>query len=168
MKNQNVLLCAILVAALAGCTEAKPAAPSAPAPAANPPASAAASQPAASTLLTEGTAAPDFEAQAQDGSNIKLSAMKGKPVVVYFYPKDDTPGCTIEAKSFTAGIGDFKTLGVTVVGVSLDNMDSHKAFSDKYSLQFPIVPDPDAKIAKAFGVDTSHGYAKRVTFVIGP
>ena len=118
--------------------------------------------------LTPGMAAPEIDATAHDGTHIKLSELRGKPVVLYFYPKDDTPGCTIEAQAFRDSLAEFKAVGAVIVGVSTQDNTSHQAFADKYDLTFPLLPDTDKKIATAYGVDASKGYAKRVTFVIGP
>jgi peroxiredoxin Q/BCP len=127
----------------------------APAPSAEP----------ASTLLAVGSEVPDLSAVAQDGKPVSLRKLKGKPLVVYFYPKDDTPGCTIEAKGIRDQYKELKSLAV-VVGVSTDTQDSHKAFADKYSLPFKLLDDSNHAIVTAFGVPMSSGHAKRVTFVI--
>jgi peroxiredoxin Q/BCP len=118
----------------------------------------------ASTLLAVGADMPDVSAPAQDGKIVHLRELKGKPVIVYFYPKDDTPGCTIEAK----GIRDqYKELNgrAVVLGVSADSLDSHKAFADKYSLPFLLLDDSGHALTTAFGVPVTSGHAKRVTFV---
>jgi peroxiredoxin Q/BCP len=117
-------------------------------------------------LLAVGAAAPDIEATAQDGENVKLADLEGKPVVVYFYPKDDTPGCTAEAQGIRDQWESLKQTGAVVIGVSTDDADSHKAFAQKHSLPFLLLPDPKGDIAKAFGVPLTLGHAKRVTFVI--
>lgn len=119
-------------------------------------------------LLAEGTPAPDFTAQAHDGSTIQMSKLRGKPVVLYFYPKDETPGCTVEAQSFRDGKADFTQSGATVIGVSLDSIESHKQFAENHGLEFPLLADTDGEIAAQYGVDTEGGYARRVTFVIDP
>ena len=124
--------------------------------------------PAPSGPIAPGTVAPEIDATAHDGSHLTLASLKGKPVVLYFYPKDDTPGCTIEAQAFRDSIADFKAVGATIIGVSTQDNTSHQAFAEKHDLPFPLVPDTDKKIATAYGVDTSKGYAARVTFVIGP
>jgi peroxiredoxin Q/BCP len=124
--------------------------------------------PAVVEPLAAGTTAPDFDATAHDGTRINLAALRGKPVVLYFYPKDDTPGCTVEAQAFRDSIAEFQAEGAVIVGVSTQDNSSHQAFADKYQLPFPLLPDTDRKIAAAYGVDTSRGYARRVTFVIGP
>jgi peroxiredoxin Q/BCP len=117
-------------------------------------------------LLESGADAPAIEAVAHDGTTVKLADYKGKPVVVYFYPKDDTPGCTVQAQSFRDDWGDLSKRGVVVLGVSTDDNSSHKAFAEKYELPFKLLPDTERKIAGAFGVPVVNGHAKRVTFLI--
>ncbi len=134
------------------------------APSAAPAVSAASAEPAA-TLLAVGTEVPDVSAVAQDGKTVHLRALKGKPVIVYFYPKDDTTGCTIEAKGIRDQYKDLDSRA-TVLGVSTDTQDSHKAFADKYSLPFKLLDDSSHTLVTAFGVPVSSGHAKRVTFVI--
>jgi thioredoxin-dependent peroxiredoxin len=121
---------------------------------------------AAPPLLAPGSPAPDIEAVAHNGQTVKLSGFKGRPVVVYFYPKDDTTGCTIEAEGLRDEWSELGKLNAVVLGVSTDDNTSHKAFAEKYSLPFLLLPDTDHQIARAFGVPISNGYAKRVTFVI--
>ena len=116
-------------------------------------------------MLAVGAQVPDVSAPAQDGKVVQLRALKGKPVVVYFYPKDDTRGCTIEAKGIRDQYAELSRLAV-VLGVSEDSLDSHKAFATKYDLPFPLLDDQSHAWATAFGVPLSGGYAKRVTFVI--
>ena len=118
-----------------------------------------------SALLAVGAEVPDVSAAAQDGKVVHLRALKGKPVVVYFYPKDDTPGCTIEAKGIRDQYAELNRLAV-VLGVSEDSLDSHKAFASKYDLPFSLLDDSNHALASAFGVPLSSGHAKRVTFVI--
>jgi thioredoxin-dependent peroxiredoxin len=140
----------------------------APAESAAPAASAAAAPSAepASGLLAVGSEVPDVSAVAQDGKTVHLRELKGKPLVVYFYPKDDTTGCTIEAKGIRDQYKELKSRA-QVLGVSSDTQDSHKAFADKYSLPFKLLVDSSHTVAGAFGVPVSSGgYAKRVTFVI--
>lgn len=119
-----------------------------------------------STLLEPGAPAPEIEAVAQSGEKVKLSAFRGQPVVVYFYPKDDTPGCTAEAQGIRDDWAEIGKLHAVVLGVSTDDADSHKAFAAKYQLPFLLLPDTDQKIARAFGVPVTNGHAQRVTFVI--
>jgi peroxiredoxin Q/BCP len=93
--------------------------------------------------LTEGERAPDFELPASTGGNVKLSSLKGKQVVLYFYPKDDTPGCTAEACSFRDNLPKFKGMDAVILGVSKDSLDSHAKFISKYSLNFTLLSDED-------------------------
>ncbi|NWJ39999.1 MAG: peroxiredoxin [Geothrix sp.] len=118
--------------------------------------------------ITEGTKAPAFEAQDQNGATIRLADFQGKSVVVlYFYPKDDTPGCTAEACSLRDGFAELKAAGAVVLGVSADSTQSHKAFAEKFHLPFSILADPDKRIIEAYGVKMPLlGFAKRVTFLI--
>jgi thioredoxin-dependent peroxiredoxin len=117
-------------------------------------------------LVNEGSVAPAIEAIAHNGERISLAALKGKPVVLYFYPKDDTPGCTKEACEIRDAWGRFQAAGATVIGVSTDDATSHAKFADKHHLPFPLLPDPDRRIAKDYGVPVRLGFAKRVTFII--
>ena len=120
----------------------------------------------ASTLLAVGHEVPDVAAVAQDGKTVHLRELKGRPLIVYFYPKDDTTGCTIEAKGIRDQYKELKSRAV-VFGVSSDTQESHQAFADKYSLPFKLLVDSSHTLAAAFGVPVSAGgYAKRVTFVI--
>jgi|HubBroStandDraft_2_1064218.scaffolds.fasta_scaffold298307_2 peroxiredoxin Q/BCP len=113
-----------------------------------------------------GQVAPDFTLPAHDGPAMHLSALKGKPVVLYFYPKDETPGCTKEACSFRDAWQAIAKTGATLIGVSADTLDSHKAFAEHYKLPFHLVSDPDGAIGKLYGVPFE-GYHKRQTIVIG-
>jgi peroxiredoxin Q/BCP len=106
------------------------------------------------TELTVGKSAPDFDLTASDGTKLSLKSLKGKPVVLYFYPKDETPGCTTEACSFRDGWEALQKSGVTLIGVSTDDDASHKAFADHHKLPFKLVSDPQGTLAKAYGVDT--------------
>lgn len=116
-------------------------------------------------MLAVGAQVPDLSAPAQDGKIVNLRALKGKPLIVYFYPKDDTKGCTIEAKGIRDQYAELSRRAV-VLGVSEDSLDSHKAFAEKYSLPFQLLEDTNHALATAFGVPLSSGKAKRVTFVI--
>lgn len=116
--------------------------------------------------LKEGDLAPDFSALSTSGKEVKLSALRGKNVVLYFYPKDDTPGCTIEAKEFTEAAGQFASANTVVLGVSYDNVSCHKDFIAKYGLKIELLADTDKKIAEAYGSAGDKGYAQRNTFVI--
>ncbi len=115
--------------------------------------------------LAVGTIAPDFTVKDTNGNTVKLSDFKGKTVVLYFYPKDDTPGCTKEAQSFRDAYDEYKGKDMVVLGVSMDDEASHKAFTEKYGLPFQLLADVDGAITKAYDVDGG-GYAKRVTYII--
>jgi thioredoxin-dependent peroxiredoxin len=99
-----------------------------------------------------GETAPDFTGTIQDGSEITLSDHRGSWVALYFYPKDDTPGCTKQACNLRDGMERLKEHGITVIGVSEDDVASHEAFAGKYELPFPIVADPDHQVLDAYGV----------------
>ena len=124
---------------------------------------------------TEGSKAPEFTLTADDGSTVSLSDYAGKYVVVYFYPKDDTPGCTREACGFRDTQAEFAALNAVVLGVSILDEKSKAKFKSKHSLNFPLLADVDGKVAEAFGVWKEKSlYGKtymgvsRETFVIGP
>lgn len=105
-----------------------------------------------SSELSEGSKAPAFELSDQDGSPVSSRDLAGKPYVVYFYPKDDTPGCTIEACDFRDSSTNFSKAGVRVIGVSPDNVQSHDKFRSKFNLNFTLLADPEKKLAKGYGV----------------
>jgi peroxiredoxin Q/BCP len=102
-------------------------------------------------FLEPGSKAPDFKLSADDGTQVKLSALRGQPVVLYFYPKDDTPGCTKEACAFRDQHAALKSAGAKVLGVSPDDVASHVKFRDKFSLNFPLLADVDHQVAEAYG-----------------
>lgn len=104
------------------------------------------------TMPEKGQQAPDFEAPAQDGSTVRLSDYRGRKVALYFYPKDDTPGCTTQSCNLRDNYGLLLSKGIAIIGVSADDVDSHKAFADKFSLPFPLVADPDKRIVNEYGV----------------
>jgi peroxiredoxin Q/BCP len=133
------------------------------------PTSAAATPATASTTeLKEGDDAPALTLTLQDGKTLPLSSLKGKQVVVYFYPKDDTPGCTVEAQGIRDEWATFQKAGIEVFGVSLQDAASHTAFIDKHKLPFNLVVDADQSVTKAFGVPVRDGqFAARHTFLIG-
>jgi thioredoxin-dependent peroxiredoxin len=119
--------------------------------------------------LAVGAIAPDFTVKDTNGNTVKLADYAGKSVVLYFYPKDDTPGCTKEACSFRDNYDQYLSQGITVFGVSLDDETSHKAFTEKFSLPFALLADTDATIATSYGVlgeKNGNRYAQRVTYVI--
>jgi thioredoxin-dependent peroxiredoxin len=102
--------------------------------------------------LKEGMPAPSFEGTDQNGKMVKMSDFKGRKIVLYFYPKDDTPGCTAEACNLRDNYNDFLRKGFAVVGVSMDSEKSHKNFAGKYSLPFPLIADTSKKILNDYGV----------------
>jgi len=103
-------------------------------------------------MLKEGDSAPDFTTKNQNGDEVKLSDLKGKRVVLYFYPKDDTPGCTKEACSLRDSFASFEEKGIKVLGVSNDDEKSHRKFISKYSLPFDLLADTDKSLVNAYGV----------------
>jgi peroxiredoxin Q/BCP len=117
--------------------------------------------------------APDFTLADQNGKEVSLSKLRGKPVVLYFYPKDDTPGCTKEACAFRDARSEYEKAGATVIGVSPDDVKSHRKFADKFTLPFTLLADPDRAVCQAYGVwKEKNMYGKksmgveRTTFVI--
>ncbi len=141
------------------------AADTAPAPAAAPAAAETSVSPAV------GAAAPTFRLQDQSGKWVSLEEQRGKWVVLYFYPKDQTPGCTTEACEFRDDVFAFRKAGAVVLGISVDDVDSHKAFSEKHGLPFSLLADATKETAKRYGVLTSFGpmtIARRDTFLIDP
>ena len=121
-----------------------------------------------------GQKAPDFTVQDDSGKKVKLSDYKGKKVVLYFYPKDDTPGCTKEACNFRDGLSEIAEKGAVVLGVSTDDVKSHQKFKSKFELNFPLLADTDKKIVEAYDVwkeKSMYGRTymgiERTTFVIG-
>ena len=127
------------------------------------------------TNLKIGDVAPDFNLPSDSGKSIHLASLKGKSVVLYFYPKDDTPGCTIEAKEFRDLSGEFETNNTVIIGISKDSVKSHDKFKAKYCLSFPLASDEDTAICQKYGVWVEKSmYGKkymgidRVTFLINP
>jgi peroxiredoxin Q/BCP len=124
-------------------------------------------------MLTEGLPAPDFTLPADDGSTVRLSDLRGKKVILYFYPKDDTPGCTTQACELRDRIQEFDAHGAIVLGVSPDSPASHRKFKEKYNLNFRLLADEDHQVAEAYGVwieKTKYGRTywgnERTSFVI--
>ena len=122
--------------------------------------------------LQEGQRFVDFKLKNQNGETVTLDDFKGKWLVVYVYPKDDTPGCTIQGKSFTASKQDFDDANIAVVGVSEDDVNSHKSFANKFGFTIDLLADPDHELLKAAGVGQSDYkgtmYCDRTSFVIDP
>jgi thioredoxin-dependent peroxiredoxin len=126
-------------------------------------------------VIEEGKPAPDFALTSDEGATVRLSELRGKPVVVYFYPKDDTPGCTAQACGIRDNYDAFGERGAVVLGISPDNESSHVKFKQKYGLPFTLLADPDHEVAGAYGVWGERSmYGKkymgieRSTFVIDP
>jgi peroxiredoxin Q/BCP len=124
-------------------------------------------------MLKEGTVAPDFTVKDANGETVRLKDLRGQKVVLYFYPKDDTPGCTKEACAFRDAFADYKKRNIKVLGVSLDSEASHKKFAAKYKLPFTLLADPDHAISDAYGVygqkkfmGRSYMGVNRMTFLI--
>ena len=127
------------------------------------------------TPLTEGQPAPGFTADTDSGASVSLENFAGKHVVLYFYPKDDTPGCTTQACGFRDSISPLEAEGAVVLGISLDSIESHQTFRDKYELPFTLLSDPQHEIADAYGVygkqsfmDREYMGLDRATFLIAP
>jgi peroxiredoxin Q/BCP len=123
---------------------------------------------AATPELKPGDAAPAFSLPAQDGKTYSLQDLKGKTVILYFYPKDQTPGCTKEACAFRDRNEDIQKKGAVVLGINNDSLASHKKFAEKYNLNFPLLADTDGKVARAYGTLGMAGFVKRHTYVINP
>ena len=124
-------------------------------------------------MVAEGDVAPDFELSGDSGENVKLSSLRGKRVVLYFYPKDDTPGCTTQACGIRDAYGEFERAGAVVLGISPDDEGSHVKFREKYSLPFTLLADTDHAVAEQYGAWGEKTYSgrtymgvKRTTFVI--
>ena len=161
-RARAIVVSSLLVVLTTACSKDQPKSGDAPA------SSATTSSAAAAAPLKEGDTAPDVEMTLQDGRKVKLSSLKGQLVALYFYPKDQTSGCTMEADAFRDRFADLKSAGVTVIGVSTQDADSHKAFIEKEKLPFDLAVDTDGSIAKAFGVPSAIlGLHARQTFLVG-
>jgi peroxiredoxin Q/BCP len=134
-------VCAFLIVSLVGCSKSE-------------------------LTLKEGDLAPDFTLTSESGAQVSLSSLKGKPVVLYFYPKDFTPGCTKEACAFRDTFAEFQAAGVEVLGVSVDNVESHQKFKSEHNLNFTLLADTEKKVSTAYGVMSAMGFSNRVTFLI--
>lgn len=126
-------------------------------------------------MVEEGSPAPDFELKSDAGDTVKLSQFRGRPVVLYFYPRDDTPGCTKEACAFRDSYDEYLAQDAVILGVSRDGEESHQKFKQKYDLPFTLLSDPDHEVAEAYGVwaeKSMYGRKSmgivRSTFVIAP
>ena len=118
------------------------------------------------TVPQAGTAAPNFTAQTTSGKTVHLRDFQGKKLVLYFYPKDDTPGCTVEACGLRDEYQKIREQGAEVLGVSVDSTESHQKFTDKFHLPFPLLADTEKSVSKAYGVLNEKGTSRRVTFLI--
>jgi thioredoxin-dependent peroxiredoxin len=126
-------------------------------------------------VVTEGEQAPDFTLSNEAGERVSLSDFRGKPVVLYFYPKDDTPGCTAQACGIRDSYGEFERAGAVVLGVSPDDVARHVKFKDKYDLPFTLLADPEHEVAERYGVWGEKRYMgrkydgiSRTTFLVAP
>jgi len=126
-------------------------------------------------MVEEGTPAPDFELPSDEGETVRLSELRGKPVVLYFYPKDDTPGCTTQACAIRDAWDDFRDRGAVVLGVSPDGEASHRKFKEKHRLPFTLLADEEHEVSELYGVWGERSFrgntymgVNRSTFVIGP
>ena len=126
-------------------------------------------------MVEEGKPAPEFELTADSGETIRLSDLRGKPVVLYFYPKDDTPGCTVQTRGIRDAYAEFERAGAVVLGISPDSEAEHVKFKEKYDLPFTLLADPEHEVADEYGVwgeKTNYGKTYegiiRSTFVIAP
>jgi peroxiredoxin Q/BCP len=126
-------------------------------------------------MIAEGKKAPPFTLESDDGSKLSLSQLKGKNVVLYFYPRDNTPGCTLEAQDFNKALKKIEQRGAVVLGVSKDSIASHCKFRDKYKLKFPLLSDPEGKVIEQYGAwGEKNMYGKksmgiiRTTVIVGP
>ena len=124
-------------------------------------------------MIEEGKPAPDFDLESDAGERVRLSSLRGSPVVLYFYPKDDTPGCTLQACDIRDAWGEFEARGAVVLGVSPDSASSHLEFREKYSLPFTLLADTEHEVAELYGVWGERSFAgksyigiERSTFVI--
>jgi len=119
-------------------------------------------------LPQQGESLPDLELTSESGEHIGTGGLTGQKTVLYFYPKDDTPGCTKEACAFRDRMDDYAEAGIQVYGVSLDSPESHREFREKYGLNFPLLTDEGGRASEALGVLGDRGTARRVTFLLDP
>jgi peroxiredoxin Q/BCP len=126
-------------------------------------------------MIREGAPAPDFTLMSESGSEVTLSELRGRPVVLYFYPKDDTPGCTTQACGIRDAYGEFEQAGAVVLGVSPDKVGKHVKFKEKYDLPFTLLADPEHEVAELYGVWGEKKYmgrsymgVSRTTFLVAP
>lgn len=156
--NALTIVFAFSISAL-GCNKADEAKRPAPAPT-------VAAKPSSSGLLKAGGVAPEFSTTTHAGEPLSLKDLRGKVVVLYFYPKDNTPGCTTEARGFRDAYQSYRERDVVVIGVSSQDNESHRQFAEEHGLPFVLIPDEEGEIAKSYGVGSFLGLANRVTFII--
>ncbi|MGC2359528.1 MAG: peroxiredoxin [Thermoplasmata archaeon] len=118
-------------------------------------------------MIAVGEVAPSFVGTTAEGAPLDLGTLRGRPFVLYFYPKANTTGCTMEARGFSENYSELQKAGISVVGVSVDSVEAQKSFAQKCGVPFPLVADRDRSIAKQYGVLGLLGFAKRVTFFVG-
>lgn len=119
-----------------------------------------------STLVKVGDQAPDFTLMATGGSEITLSSLQGRPVVIVFYPGDDSPVCTQQLNSYNEGLDEFERLDAQVLGISFQSLDSHESFSEKYGLNFPLLADTDKHVSKLYEILGPLGFPRRSVFIV--
>ncbi len=119
-------------------------------------------------MIKEGDEAPDFELQSHDGGTVKLSNYRGKWVVLYFFPKAFTSGCTRETQEFARTWEEFEKIGAVVLGISTDTVSTQKRFAEKYGVKFKLLSDHEKKVSQSYGVLRPTGTAERVTFIVDP
>jgi len=125
-------------------------------------------------MVEEGGPAPDFRLESDEGETVSLGDFEGRPLVLYFYPKDDTPGCTTQACGIRDAWGELQATGAAILGVSADDVESHRKFREKHSLPFPLLSDPDRELIDAFGFWKEKSYMgktymgiERSTVIVG-
>ena len=119
-----------------------------------------------STLVKVGDQAPDFTLMATGGSEITLSSLQGRPVVIVFYPGDDSPVCTQQLNSYNEGLDEFERLDAQVLGISFQSLDSHESFAEKYGLNFPLLADTDKHVSKLYEILGPLGFPRRSVFIV--
>ncbi len=119
-------------------------------------------------MVTEGELAPDFELDGHDGERVRLSGYRGRWVVIYFFPKAFTPGCTLETQEFSKLWNEFSRYGVVVLGVSTDSVGTQRRFAEKHKVVFKLLSDSKGEVSKKYGVLRPTGTAERVTFIVDP
>jgi thioredoxin-dependent peroxiredoxin len=119
-------------------------------------------------VVAVGEPAPEFTGQTDRGASLSLASMRGRPVILFFFPKANSPGCTMETRAFADHHAELQSAGFQLVGVSVDSVSAQRQFASKCSVDFPLIADVDKSIARSYGVLGFLGFARRVTFFIGP